>query len=128
MCASWYVTASSYYYATPINVSVGANLLGQMSWIGSTGQWYINCQNNNTGGASLLSVSKNIKETGAYLALEAYNIASCNEYPASGSTTFTNLGVQAGVTASWVGKVLINDGCGEAVHVHESTQSVTLDY
>jgi hypothetical protein len=127
ICASWYViSGGNYCYASPINVAVGDQILGQIAWT-TSGQWYITCQDNNTNAASLLSTGNAITETQAFATLEVYGVSSCNEYPASGSTAFSQLGVQVGVTPSWTGQVLINDGCGESVNVISSS-AVTLNY
>jgi hypothetical protein len=128
ICASWYVKpdTSTVFWSTPINVSVGDSMLGQLTHANSN--WYPDCQDLTASTETELTVNHNMTETYAPVELETYSVTKCSELPATGSTSFHNLGVQVGLTPSWIGeKYISNWSCGQSVDV-VSSQKVILYY
>jgi hypothetical protein len=129
--ASWFVSGSSYYVSTLINVNAGDSLKGILTSNHCTSggcDWVITGKDITSGTKTTLLYTGDDVQNHAYVTLEVYNVASCSDYPSSGHTTFTNLQFNGGkVKPAWTPYILQNDGCGESVHSSGST-TVALHY
>ncbi len=128
--ASWYCD-SNCFYSTPIHIAVGNSLSGTVvSSKCKSGycDYKITGKDDTTGKSTILKLDHYAVQEYSFATLEVYNVVSCSDYPASGSTTFTHVLVNGKTSSKWSGNVLINDGCGENVVISGQGSNITLDY
>lgn len=101
--AAWIVDSSNNYYrSSPINVNVGDQIRGVMSWDGT--KWWITFYDQTTGGNTYLTTNLQ-GTTGQELdtALEGYNLDTTSDL--WGTTDFVNMAFQRNgqaITVSWI--------------------------
>lgn len=125
----WGSACSQSTHTGQATVKAGQLIYGSMQDMGG-GKWKIfvedmscgsSCSETETVGANTMY--------NAYVTLEAYNVVSCNEYPASGSTYFYNMYITGG-TPGWSQSFPDKD-CGSADHISTTSgqpSTVTLYY
>lgn len=135
--ASWYCCPSGWSHYSPlINVSTGDTIAGTMSSTcsGGTCDWTITTTDQTTGQTSTLPAAgvttPFIYNYGAVL--EAHLLTNCNQYPATGTTTFSNLVLkdQNGnpIAPNWQGSVMnVQPRCSYKV-TNSGATSVTITY
>lgn len=138
--ASWLVGANGYYFYSPLEpVNPGDVIFGSTGLNGVSGntlKWKVGVKDETTGAYSWISAYISGEQwTWAYAgALEAYNVSSCSQFPASGKVTFKNSVVDHGFPYfnkvsgnGWVGAIYSYGGprCHFAVI---ASQTSTLDF
>jgi len=125
--ASWWVTSTGQsLYSSLSNANPGDTIDGTMQEH-SPGSWTIDTLVNG-GNLVSLSVSNVAPQQMASVTLEAYNVAGCNDYPADGSMTFSNLILEDSGTVqnpSWTPNVDFSN-CGQGVS--QNGADVTISY
>ncbi|KAJ7463844.1 hypothetical protein B0H11DRAFT_2240786 [Mycena galericulata] len=130
--ASWYLYGSNTFFTTPVQVSPGQQLNGEVQLVGTSGSTYnYNSAFTNIGGSSL-TVDGGEELAWATITLEAYAVTEAADYP-SGSTVFsgTNLELSNGQFPSinWSTADDTADGLSTTVNVGGSTAAViTITY
>ncbi|KAJ7808131.1 hypothetical protein B0H14DRAFT_2871088, partial [Mycena olivaceomarginata] len=126
--ASWYLYGSNTFFTTPVAVSVGQSLHGEVQLVGTgAGDTYnYNSAFTNIGGTSLTVVGGEELQW-ATITLETYSVTERNDYPA-GSTVFSgiNLELSNGVFPSFNWAVVSDqaDGITTTVNAGGSTSGV----
>jgi len=119
--ASWLVWGSSCSQSThtgPYTVKAGDVIYGSMQDVGG-GNWKIFVEDTSCGSSCYESETVGANTMyNAYVTLEAYNVNSCNQYPASGSTYFYSMYISGG-TPGWVYAFPFKD-CGRSDHITSS--------
>jgi len=85
--ASWYVTlGTDVVYSDLVQVSPGDVIFGNMTLL-STGTWYINGVDLQSGVQSPLTISRSLLDSQpwTYVTLEVYDVDDCGQYPPSGT-------------------------------------------
>ncbi|KAF8179756.1 hypothetical protein K438DRAFT_1977123 [Mycena galopus ATCC 62051] len=91
--ASWYLYGSNTFYTTPVEVSVGQQLHGEVQLVGGSGGTYnYNSAFTNVGGSSL-TVDGGEELAWATITLETYSTTSSSDYP-TGSTVFSGINLE----------------------------------
>jgi len=139
--ASWNccITGTT-FYSTPITVNVGDTILGSINMTCSAGTescgtWNVTTEDDTLAKTTILSKTSSYGQTfnWAAIALEAYYIVQCNDYPPGGSLTFSDIGLYnydlVQITPSWTTVVPPSGAtpqCGYGVQT--TPTSVTLDF
>jgi hypothetical protein len=130
--ASWYLYGSNTFFTTPVEVSAGQVLNGEVQLVGTSGSAYnYNSAFTNIGGSSL-TVDGGEELAWATLTLETYATTSSSDYP-TGSTVFSavNLELDDGTFPSftWATQSDTADGISTTVQSDSSTNGeVTIIY
>jgi|SRR5208282_4282331 hypothetical protein len=136
--ASWMVGPNNYaFYGTPEKVHPGNSILGYTEMTGTSGNtlyWTVEAQDTTTGAYSYITVhTSGLHWTWAFAGvLEAYNVTSCSEFPASGREVFNDSTVAHGfpyyedLSPDWYGAIYGYGG--PTCHFAVVAASATLDF
>ena len=138
--ASWLAGPNGYVFHSPLEtVHPGNLILASTEMTGTSGNtlyWKVSAQDSTTGANSWITAhSSGLHWTWAYAGvLEAYNVTSCSNFPASGRAVFTNSTIAHGfpsykvITAQgWIGDIYGYGGPTCRFAVIAGTES-TLDF
>ncbi|KAF7373055.1 hypothetical protein MSAN_00513000 [Mycena sanguinolenta] len=130
--ANWYLYGDNTFFTTPVEVSVGQQLVGEVQLVGTSGSTY----NYNSAFTNLditsLTVDGGEELQWATITLETYSTTSSSDYP-TGSTVFSaiNLELSNGQFPSidWAVQSDPSDGITTTVNVEGSTSAeITITY
>jgi len=129
--ASWYVTLEQgVVESTPMPVSPGQSIFGNMTKLSSDGTWYIGSTIAGTTKTTQVTIKKHIliSQPWAYTALEVYGVSSCKQYPTN-SINFTAMAITDNtnkpLSPQWVAHVGQEPACKEQAVIN-SPSSVTI--
>jgi hypothetical protein len=135
--ASWLVGPSYVFHSPLETVNSGDQLFGYTEVTGTSGStldWRVEAYDDNTGANSWITATSNgLTWSWAFASvLEAYNINSCSNFPASGATSFIDTEVYQGTSTytltnpGWYGAIYGYGGpsCGFGVGVSGTTSTL----
>jgi len=136
--STWMVGPNNYvFYSTPEYVYPGNSILGYTEITGTSGStlyWTVMAQDTTSGAYSYITAhTSGLHWTWAFAGvLEAYNVTSCSQFPASGREVFSNSTVAHGfpyyntLSPQWYGAIYSYGG--PSCHFAVVAASGTLDF
>jgi hypothetical protein len=128
---SWYIVGDQSYHTTPVTVSVGDSLTGNITLTSQSDSGYDYTTSFSDIADSTLNMTSDVQLIWVAEVLESYNVTSSSDYP-TGSTVFSSINIETSTgtpSLTWSPVSDTDDGISTVINTNGATDAeITITY